>query len=178
MTVRCEALCERRSPDGIDANARQEETRLPEHPATTGEPDDLPQAFAANEEGLPERVFSLRQKLYRKVKHEPKFRFYALYDRVYRWDKLKEMTDASQCFTPIRPLTERINRMLRGWQGYFSQGYPADTYRDVDSYTLRRLCTHLGRRSPRAYKRPAGVTWWAHLQRLGWTPLQKRPVQA
>ena len=68
--------------------------------------------------------------------------------------------------------------MLRGWQGYFSQGYPADAYRDVDSYTLRRLCTHLGRRSQRAYKKPAGVTWWAHLQRLGWTPLQKRPVQA
>jgi RNA-directed DNA polymerase len=93
-------------------------------------------------------------------------------------DKLKEMTDANQCFTPIRQLVERINRMLRGWQGYFSQGYPADAYRDVDSYTLRRLCTHLARRSQRAYKRPTGVTWWAHLQRLGWTPLQKRPVQA
>jgi hypothetical protein len=93
-------------------------------------------------------------------------------------DKLQEMTDASQCFTPIRPLLERINRLLRGWQGYFSQGYPAGAYRDVDSYTLRRLCTHLGRRSQRAYKRPAGVTWWAHLQRLGWTPLQKRPVKA
>ena len=93
-------------------------------------------------------------------------------------DKLKEMTDASQCFTPIRQLLERINRLLCGWQGYFSQGYPADAYRDVDSYTLRRLCIHLGRRSQRAYKRPAGVTWWAHLQRLGWTPLQKRPVKA
>ena len=92
--------------------------------------------------------------------------------------KLKEMTDASQCFTPIRQLIERINRMLRGWQGYFSQGYPAGAYRKVDSYTLRRLRTHLCRRSQRAYKKPAGVTWWAHLQRLGWTPLQKRPVKA
>jgi len=92
--------------------------------------------------------------------------------------RLKTMTGANQCFTPIRQMIERINRMLRGWQGYFSQGYLSDAYRDVDSYTLRRLRTHLRRRSQRAYKKPAAVTWWAHLQRLGWTPLQKRPVKA
>ena len=91
-------------------------------------------------------------------------------------DRLREMTDASQCFTPIRPMIERINRRLRGWQGYFSQGYPQAAYRDVDSYTLLRRRTHLNRRRQRGYKKPKGVTWWDHLQRLGWTPLQKRPV--
>ena len=66
------------------------------------------------------------------------------------------MTDARQCFTPVRPLIERINRMLRGWQGYFSQGHLSDAYRDVDSYTQRRLSTHLCRRSQRAIRnRPA-----------------------
>jgi RNA-directed DNA polymerase len=92
-------------------------------------------------------------------------------------DKLREMTDARQCFTPVRDLIARINRTLRGWQGYFSQGYAHQVYRDVDSFTLRRLRSHLHRRSQRGYKKPKDVRWWDHLQRLGWLPLQKCAVK-
>ncbi len=45
-------------------------------PDTTETPSDaVPEAFARNTERLAEKVFLLRQKLYRKAKREPKFRF-------------------------------------------------------------------------------------------------------
>ncbi len=85
-------------------------------------------------------------------------------------DQLHAMTDRRHCCKPVPRLIAELNRQLKGWEAYFSYGYPRTAFRQINWYVRYRLKQHLGRRSQRPFRKPQGVSYYEHFQRLGlWT---------
>ena len=82
-------------------------------------------------------------------------------------DRVREMTGSQWGWKPATALIGEINRYLRGWGQYFRHGYPSQAFHAVNKFVLDRMQRHLCRRSQRRFRRSAGQTWYALLQRLG-----------
>jgi RNA-directed DNA polymerase len=82
--------------------------------------------------------------------------------------QVRHLTDSGQCFHPLPALIARVNRFTAGWAAYFAAlGYPRKALRDLNRFAQHRMARHLGRRSQRPYRSPAGISLYRHLAQLG-----------
>lgn len=89
---------------------------------------------------------------------------------------IREQTLAWHCWKPLPVVIKAINHRTQGWANYFSVGYPAKAYREVNYYVGYRLIQHVNRRSQRRYQKPKHISYYEHFRRLGlqWLMTGKR----
>ncbi len=95
----------------------------------------------------PETIRTLQRKLYRKAKHEPAFRFYALYDKVCRADILRHAYDrvrANQGSAGIDGITFEAIRDNEGETAFLAELGEAPDRSLYDRYGLYKVPTTAG----------------------------------
>ncbi len=68
---------------------------------------------------------------------------------------------------PLRDLIRKLNKFLKGWGQYFSDGYPRAARRKLNWHVCERLTRHARRRSQRPYRPPEGTSYYAQWRKLG-----------
>ena len=108
--------------------------------------------------GTPEAIRTLQRKLYGKAKAEPAFRFYLLYDKVWRSDILRHAYDLARSnrgAPGVDGMTfERIEAAgLEDWLRRLGEDLRAKTYR---CQPVRRVMIP----KPGGGERPLGIATW------------------
>jgi RNA-directed DNA polymerase len=82
-------------------------------------------------------------------------------------ETIRDLTCPARCFMPVTEMIGEINAWSTGWRNYFGYGYPRVAFRSMHRFIVARITNHLRRRSQRAYRPPAGKTFYAHVHDLG-----------
>ena len=90
-------------------------------------------------------------------------------------------THTRNVLLPVETVVERVNRLLKGWGGFYTVGYPSRVFRKVNHYVLKRMARFLNRKSQRYYRLKYADTYYeemAHygLYRLAWAKTARRRI--
>ena len=65
-------------------------------------------------------------------------------------DRIRELTDRRRLLLPVEVIVQDVNRVLRGWAGYFRYGNSARHFDKIRSYALLRLALVVAKRHHRS----------------------------
>ena len=87
-------------------------------------------------------------------------------------------THSRNVLLPVETVVERVNRLLEGWGGFYSVGYPSRAFRKVNHYVLKRMARYLNRKSQRYYRLKFADTYYGEmthygLYRLAWADVRR-----
>jgi RNA-directed DNA polymerase len=77
--------------------------------------------------------------------------------------EVRRLTTSRRTYVPVSVVVAQVNDAVRGWQQYYRFGYPRQAYRALNAFTIHRIAQHLGRRSQRSYRLPAGLTTYGFI---------------
>ncbi|MBP3405302.1 MAG: hypothetical protein J6N18_04310 [Kiritimatiellae bacterium] len=90
-------------------------------------------------------------------------------------------THTRNVLLPVETVVERVNRLLKGWGGFYTVGYPSRVFRKVNHYVLKRMARFLNRKSQRYYRLKYADTYYEEmanygLYRLAWAKTARRRI--
>ena len=88
-------------------------------------------------------------------------------------------THSRNVLLAVEKVVGRVNRLLEGWGGFYSVGYPSRVFRKVNHYVLKRMARFLNRKSQRRYRLKFADTYYGEmmhygLYRLAWAKTARR----
>ena len=89
-----------------------------------------------------------------------------------------EHTHSRNVLLSVDVVVERVNKLLKGWGGFYSVGYPSRAFRKVNHYVLKRMARFLNRKSQRYYRLKFADTYYGEmthygLHRLAWADVRR-----
>ncbi|HTD29892.1 MAG TPA: group II intron maturase-specific domain-containing protein [Xanthomonadaceae bacterium] len=70
-------------------------------------------------------------------------------------NRIRELTHRSRLLLPVEVGVEDLNRLLRGWAGYFRYGHCAIRFHKIEQHARDRLALFIDKR----HKRGRGFGW-------------------